>query len=156
MREVRLTAMITTDPERAFRLLSDFAEYPRFMPSVRSVDVRQRSADGCISSWEVTFREGVLKWVERDRLDPRRLRIEFEQIEGDLLAFQGAWQVDAAGGENACAHFSSTFDLGIPSLATFLEPIAQDALIENISNIIRGLFGAESRIALPSARTAAE
>jgi hypothetical protein len=42
--------------------------------------------------------------------------------------------------------FDGVFDLGIPSLAEFLEPVAADALVENISHVISGLFGKSAQI----------
>jgi ribosome-associated toxin RatA of RatAB toxin-antitoxin module len=141
MREVSVTALIDADANRAYRLLSDFAEYPRYMSSVRTVTVHEQTDQGCISAWEIDFREGVLKWTERDRFDAAQRCIAFEQIDGDMEIFKGAWRVIAVGAEQARVEFTSVFDMGIPSLAAFLEPVAQDALIDNISKVIAGLFG---------------
>jgi hypothetical protein len=113
------------------------------MSSVRKVE---SARPDCISSWEVEFRDGLLKWTERDRFSQERLRIEFSQIEGDLEAFYGYWQVTPA--EGGCiVMFSAVFDLGIPSLTAFLEPVAQNALEENVSKVIRGCLVKTARLA---------
>ena len=146
MREVWISAVVRSPADEAYRLLSDFDAYPRYMSSVRSVSVRDRSQEGCLSAWEVEFREGTLKWVERDTFRPAEHRIDFEQIEGDLLVFKGSWQVTPAAEEQSDILFQSVFDLGIPSLAAFLEPVAEDALVENVAKVLRGLFGDVSRL----------
>lgn len=141
MRNVNVTALVHTNSREAYQRLSNFAAYPDHMSSVRGVSVAEASEEGCLSSWEVAFREGTLKWLERDRFFPAQLRIDFDQVEGDLDVFRGRWQVNAAADDAAQITFDSTFDLGIPSLAAFLEPVAAEALVENISHVITGLFG---------------
>ena len=145
MREVWIDAAVRSTADEAYQLLSNFDAYPRYMSSVRSVDVREHSEQGCLSAWEVSFREGTLKWIERDTFRPEAHRIDFEQIEGDLLVFKGSWQVEADG-KGSRVRFRSVFDLGIPSLAAFLEPVAEDALVENIEKILRGLFGEDAQV----------
>jgi hypothetical protein len=60
--------------------------------------------------------------------------------------------VDAAPGSEVL--FSARLDMGIPSLADALEPIAARTLIDNIVSIVRGLVGpaelAESAIEVPA------
>src|ERR1043166_7404089 len=130
MRNVHIHANIRRHPEETYDLLVDFRSYPQYMASVRKVELLEDSGVHCVSSWEVEFRDGLLRWTERDTFLRERLRIEFAQIEGDLEAFSGSWEVTRAQ-EGSIVTFSSVFDLGIPSLAAFLEPVAQAALEEN-------------------------
>jgi hypothetical protein len=115
------------------------------MSSVRQVEIREDLGTSCISAWEVEFRDGLLRWTERDTFLRERLRIEFRQIDGDLEAFSGSWEV-ARAEEGSTVTFAAVFDLGIPSLAAFLEPVAQAALEENVARMLRGLFGADCAI----------
>ena len=89
---------------------------------------------------------------DRDTFDPGALSITFRQLEGDAAIFDGSWQcLDAATGSEIM--FSARLDMGIPSLADALEPIAARTLIENIVSIVRGLVGhaelAASDVAVP-------
>jgi carbon monoxide dehydrogenase subunit G len=87
------------------------------------------------SDWEVNFRNGILKWQEIDRVDREARTMSFVQTEGDLASFSGEWRVE--GDEDATTiHFRADFDLGIPSLATMLDPVAERALRSNISELI--------------------
>lgn len=145
MREATLTAIVARDATSVYEALADFGSYPRHMSSVRKVDVLTRSGSGCTSAWEVEFRNGLLRWTEKDDFDPDFLRITFAQVEGDLEAFSGRWEVTPL--DMGClVTFSAVFDLGIPSLAAFLEPVAESAIEENVSKVLRGLFGAECHV----------
>ena len=147
MRTVSIRTTVHREPAEIYRLLADFRAYPRHMPSVRKVDVAEGDGRQCVSSWEVDFRDGILKWTERDVFSPEKLRIEFSQIEGDLDVFSGYWQVASNDdGDGGSVVFCARFDLGIPSLAAFLEPVAQKALEENVEKILNGLFGEGHRI----------
>jgi ribosome-associated toxin RatA of RatAB toxin-antitoxin module len=129
-----------------YATLADFERYPELSDAVRSVAVTEVSENLTVSSWEVTFRAGLLRWTEEDMFDPGTLSITFRQLEGDIAIFDGSWQcVDATPGSEIL--FSARLDMGIPSLADALEPIAVRTLIDNIVSIVRGLVGSAELIA---------
>ena len=137
---VAVTALVPgVSPDEVFAAVADFAAYPRHTDAVRAVVVRP-TGEGVESDWEVTFRTGVLAWTERDVVDPAGRRIVFEQLDGDFTVFTGSWVVepDAAGSTVA---FEASFDLGMPSLAPMIDPIAERALADNIRAILGGLLG---------------
>jgi ribosome-associated toxin RatA of RatAB toxin-antitoxin module len=136
-----------------YETLADFERYPELSDAVRSVAVTEVSENLTVSSWEVTFRAGLLRWTEEDTFDPGALSITFRQLEGDIAAFDGSWQcVDATPGSEIL--FSARLDMGIPSLADALEPIAVRTLIDNIVSIVHGLVGSAelvaSQVAVPT------
>ena len=147
MRRVCLRARVPVTVGATYDRLSDFAVYPDLAPSVLRVrvfddvleDGRRRS---CRSSWEVTFRNGVLCWEEEDEFDFDRRIVSFQQIEGDLEVLKGSWSVReaASGGSEVC--FEAEFDLGLPGLEDFLEPVAQRALEDNVRELMTRLFDA--------------
>jgi ribosome-associated toxin RatA of RatAB toxin-antitoxin module len=129
-----------------YQTLADFERYPQLCDAVRSVAVTQVSDNVTVSHWEVTFRAGLLRWTEQDTFDPGALSITFRQLEGDAAVFDGSWQcLDAATGSEIM--FSARLDMGIPSLADALEPIAVRTLIDNIVSIVRGLVGRAELVA---------
>src|SRR5215471_2727191 len=134
---------VTSAPGRGaaelYPLLCDFERYPEFTPAVRSVRVID-SADGVtVSSWEVLFRTGILRWTEEDRLDADAHTITFKQTQGDVEYFAGVWSLrDISDGCEV--RFSADFDLGIPALGSILEPIAERALTDNIQAILAGML----------------
>ena len=129
-----------------YQTLADFERYPELSDAVRSVAVTEMSENRTVSRWEVTFRAGLLRWTEEDTFDPGALSITFRQLEGDAAVFDGSWQcLDAAPGSEIT--FSARLDMGIPSLADALEPIAARTLVDNIVSIVRGLVGQAELVA---------
>jgi len=154
MRAVRLRLHVPNQPASdVYAALADFERYPVLCEAVRSVAVTEVSENRSVSRWEVTFRAGLLRWAEEDVFDPGALTITFRQLDGDIAVFDGSWRcVDAAPGSEVV--FCARLDMGIPSLADALEPIAARTLIDNIVSIVRGLVGAaelaESGLEVPA------
>jgi len=147
MRTVRLRLHVPHKPaSEVYAALADFGRYPELCDAVKNVAVTEVSENRTVSAWEVTFRAGLLRWTEQDMFDPGTLSITFHQIEGDIAVFDGSWEcVDAAEGSEIV--FSARLDMGIPSLADALEPIAVRALTDNIVSIVRGLIGSAELVA---------
>lgn len=128
-------------PAEAYDRISEFARYPELTATVENVVVHPPSPDGSVlSEWTVHFRNGLLKWTERDTFAPEQLSLGFEQVTGDFATFRGTWRVTADGG-GTLVRFEAEFDLGIPTLAAILEPVAEAALRDNILKILAGLLG---------------
>jgi ribosome-associated toxin RatA of RatAB toxin-antitoxin module len=141
MRTVRLRLHVPhKSSSDVYATLANFERYPILCEAVQKVAVTEVSENRTVSNWEVAFRAGLLRWTEEDTFDPGALTIMFRQLEGDIAVFDGSWQcVDAAPGSEVL--FSARLDMGIPSLADALEPIAVRTLTDNIVSIVRGLFG---------------
>jgi hypothetical protein len=142
MRSTRLrVALPTNDAGAALARIADFAAFPALAEDVRSVDVRAWDAlpedvTGGTSSWVVSFRRGVLSWVERDTVDSAAQRIDFQQVTGDFADFHGSWRVTP--GE---VLFEATYDFGIDSMAAILDPIAERVIKRVVRSALSGLFG---------------
>ena len=147
MRTVRLRLHVPgKTASDVYGTLADFERYPELSDAVRSVTVTEVSENFTVSHWEVAFRAGLLCWTEEDTFDPGALSITFRQLQGDAAVFDGSWQcADAAQGSEIV--FSARLDMGIPSLADALEPIAARTLIDNIVSIVNGLVGHAELIA---------
>ena len=147
MRTVRLRLHVPRKPaSHVYATLADFERYPRLCEAVQNVTVTGVSEHLTVSHWEVTFRAGLLRWTEEDTFDPGALTITFRQLDGDIAVFDGSWQCsDTAQGSEIV--FCARLDMGIPSLADALEPIAVRTLIDNIVSIVRGLVGRAELVA---------
>lgn len=138
-----------TDIDTAFARITDFAAYPSCSDTVREVLVTP-SADGHTTSrWSVNFRSGILCWTELDRIDATALRVDFCQTEGDFELLDGSWQLDRDG-DDVVVQFRARFDLGIPTLAAIIDPLAERAFVHTISSALLGLLGDQVRITKPS------
>ena len=153
MRTIRLEMRVPERPASdVYRTLTDFPRYPELSSAVRSVVVTEVDDSTSVSTWEVAFRAGILRWTEEDRFDRDALTITFAQTAGDVAEFDGSWEcLDAPGG--SVIVFSARLDMGIPSLADALEPIAVRALIDNTLSIVTGLVGPGGVVATEAAPT---
>lgn len=137
---IRVTVSASADvgPDEAFRRLADYESYAAHTSTVRSIEVYERGGE-LFSTWTVDFRGGLLCWTERDLVDPERRILAFTQVHGDLDRFDGEWTVEAD--DAGCRMtFAAELDLGIPSLSPIVDPVARQALHDNICTILRGLF----------------
>ena len=129
------------DPDQAFDRIRQFERYPELTTAVQEVCLEPAAADGSVlSRWTVHFRNGLLRWTERDSFHPDARTVVFEQVKGDFSVFTGSWRVVGTPGGSEVT-FDSAFDLGIPTLAAILDPVAISALRTNILLILRGLLG---------------
>jgi len=137
MRNVALTVHIAAgDPRGALARIAEFERFPGLAADVRQVTSREDESD-----WVVNFRRGLMRWTERETVDPGRLRIEFEQVEGDFAAFSGSWQlVPGIGG--CVVRFEAAWDFGIESLAGIMDPIAERVIKRVVCEVLAGLFSA--------------
>ncbi|MFI1353160.1 SRPBCC family protein [Streptomyces sp. NPDC020898] len=152
MREVIVQVVVEERTARqAYELICDFSRYPELTDKVNEVVVHLPEGDGSIrSDWTVVFRNGLMRWSERDRFVPETLTVEFEQIKGDFEVFHGSWVCEEREEDGTAATvvtFRSVFDLGIPSLAEILDPVAESTLRDNILRILEGLMGSVTPMA---------
>ncbi|MER7399039.1 SRPBCC family protein [Streptomyces sp. NPDC000151] len=144
MRHVSLHALARgLAPADAYHRITDFRRYPELTDTVREVNVGPPLPDGSVvSEWVVSFRGGLMRWQERDTFSPKTLTLTFEQTEGDFQTFEGSWRC-AASDDGTLIVFTASFDLGIPTLAEILDPVAESTLRTNIARILAGLVDAE-------------
>jgi ribosome-associated toxin RatA of RatAB toxin-antitoxin module len=144
MRHVVLHALADgLAPADVYGRITDFRRYPELTDTVREVRVDAPLPDGSlVSEWTVTFRGGLMRWRERDSFSPETLSLTFEQLSGDFQTFEGSWRCEPRDGGTLIV-FTASFDLGIPTLAEILDPVAESTLRTNIARILVGLVGAE-------------
>ncbi len=141
MRTVTLETLVpAARVDAVFARVSDFGRYPEYTDAVREVTITDHDDGTVDSDWSVVFRNGLLCWSERDHIDPAAYTITFSQTDGDFDTFHGSWQAYQAG-PDATLTFTAHFDLGMPSLAAIIDPIAEHTLRDNMQRILRGLFG---------------
>jgi ribosome-associated toxin RatA of RatAB toxin-antitoxin module len=124
----------------AFDRLADFGSYAALAPSIRSIDVERVDDNTVRTKWNVSFRGGTMKWTEEDRLDRAAGKITYDLVEGSLKEFKGAWELkDVDGGSEV--RFTCEFGLGMPAMSSFIDPLAERAIRDNVKEILQGLFG---------------
>jgi len=122
---------------RVWGMVAEFERYPAVMPSVLAVTFLQRSELSAVSAWRILLDGTEMTWEEQDVFEPYR-RISFEQIDGDLAAFRGAWHFTDLGG-GVRVELSLEFDIGIPSLAAVLNPLGAEAIRANAHDMLTAI-----------------
>jgi ribosome-associated toxin RatA of RatAB toxin-antitoxin module len=143
MRHVVLHALADgMESAAVYHRITDFRRYPELTDTVREVRVDTLPDGSVVSDWTVLFRGGLMRWRERDTFAPDTLTLNFEQLDGDFQTFEGSWRCEPRDGGTLVV-FTAAFDLGIPTLAEILDPVAESTLRSNIARILEGLVGAE-------------
>jgi ribosome-associated toxin RatA of RatAB toxin-antitoxin module len=140
MKQLTIIKQLPFSATYTYDRLSDFTLFEETCSAVISVEVNSVSDEETLSNWTVHFHDGEMQWQERDRFNKDKLRIEFEQTEGDAEEFNGSWQVNERGSDCCEIIFSAEFCMGIPSLADILEPIAEQAISQNINQMLDQMF----------------
>ena len=141
MRSTELRGRVAgLEPAEVFERLGRFELYTELGPSIRSIEVEHIDAHTMRSKWDVDFRGGSMRWTEEDRLDPEAGTITFSLVEGNLREFSGQWKVSEVDGGSEVS-FAVQFAIGMPSMASFIDPVAEQAIRENLGAVLQGLFG---------------
>ncbi|HBQ94925.1 MAG: cyclase [Sulfobacillus benefaciens] len=138
MPTVTVAEVVRADGVPIYSVLSDMAAFPRFMKNVQSVSVVERGEGFTHSQWVVKLQGATFKWTERDDFFPDEGRITYRQIEGDLKTFEGYWQLEPVS-EGTRVILQTTFEFGMPMLASLLNPVAKLALRDNAKAMIRAI-----------------
>jgi ribosome-associated toxin RatA of RatAB toxin-antitoxin module len=120
-----------------YALMSNLESYAKCGAAVRSLTVARENGK-VVSTWEVTFHGGIMKWTEEDIFMPEEHALKFHQIDGDMDSFNGEWRITDTS-EGCVVDYRVEFDLGLPGLSSILEPIAMQALRDNTRGILTAL-----------------
>ncbi|GAB3469399.1 SRPBCC family protein [Actinophytocola sediminis] len=148
MRSIQLSAAVPgVAPVEAFDRLTDITVFSRYSGEIRSIVESQPHAPGVPrhTDWQVEFRRGLLTWTQWDDRDHGVREVRFGQVDGDFADFGGAWRVQPAG-VGSRVLFEVTYDFGIESLASAMDPIAERLLLRVAGDIMRGIFGPATEI----------
>ena len=137
---VAVSERLKSSVDATWALVRDVERYPSLMESVRRVERLSTGpeAGGTSTSrvgWEVDIEGSVLRWIERETVDERRMRITFEQESGDLDRFRGHWQVTPVDAETT----EVTLEIDFPMLREVLDPFATDAIRRNSVDMLLSL-----------------
>src|SRR5579872_6631001 len=133
------TSIVVAAPARVvYELAKDQERFPQFMPDVEIVIVLERHPDRAISRWKTLVEEAPIEWIEEDRFDDERLRIDYRLLEGDLDTFEGSWTFDERDGETHVA-LGVEYDFGVPTLAELIGPTLHKKVLENSEMMLAAL-----------------
>ena len=135
---VERTLVIAAPPADVFAVARRLEEFPQFMPNVRSITVLQEGDGWQETEWHVSVAGRELRWTERDEFDEQALRISYRLTGGDVKKFEGEWRFEPMP-EGTRVVLVVDFDLGVPMLASFLDPVLVKAVEKNSDAMLEAI-----------------
>lgn len=125
MTKVSRSITINASPEKAFEVITDFENYPQFLPEVKDVVIGNESAKGAVVSFTMHMVKSVKLTLKFKLSKPTT--VSWELVQGDMMrSNSGSWKLTKLSGNKTKATYSVDVEFGLlvpNSLGT--------ALIEN-------------------------
>ncbi|MBQ7528866.1 aromatase/cyclase [bacterium] len=138
MAYVERSIEVKCDPCEAYKLASDMASYPQFMPDVQSVEIVKRADHMTVTDWVTEIDGTEIIWTEEDHFDDENLVINYRLIDGDLDKFEGQWIF--ASSEDGCKiTLTVDFDFGIPELIHLIGGVLEIKVGENSDMMLNSI-----------------
>ncbi len=135
---VETSIAISAPARTVYELAKEQERFPEFMPDVEAVVVLERHSDHLLTRWKTLVEEAPIEWIEEDRFDDERLRIDYKLLEGDLETFEGAWTFEERDGQTHVV-LGVEYDFGVPTLAELIGPTLQKKVRENSEMMLAAL-----------------
>lgn len=135
---VETATKVAAPAATVYELAKDQERFPEFMPDVELVVVLERHPDRVVSRWKTLVEEAPIEWIEEDRFDDQRLRIDYKLLEGDLDKFEGSWSF-VQDGATTHVTLGVDFDFGVPTLAELIGPTLERKVRENSEMMLAAL-----------------
>jgi ribosome-associated toxin RatA of RatAB toxin-antitoxin module len=138
--EVSLDIDVKAPLDPVWAAVLDIERYPDVMANVVSVVIEEwEEATVRRTEWAMTLKGATLVWRDREWIDHEGHRVTFSQVSGDLERWEGAWILESKSDALTRVQLTISFEIGIPLLASMLNPVAQRALHENCLEMLRGV-----------------
>lgn len=125
------TRVLPYTPRQMYDLVADVKRYPEFLPWCAATRVRMSEPEGdtqvMLADMVISFKVFREKFVTRVRLDPDRMRIDSEYIDGPFRHMHSTWQFREA--EGGCeVDFHVDFEFRSAILQSVIGVVFNDAM----------------------------
>lgn len=129
---VTASFFVSATPREAYRILTDHAKLPQFMPNLDACHVRKQGPGW--AEVEMTNSRGTM--VLRREFEPPR-SIRWSLVEAPMLKrVDGAWRLDGVDGGTILT-YDSEVETSVPVPAFVIRMVQQDSLNDLVSNVRR-------------------
>ena len=112
-------------PQRMFEIVSDLADYPRFIPNVKAMEVRpDPAANGAnvqLARMTLFFGPITQAYTSRVVLDDKALTIKAKAVDGPFAYLDSVWSFETEG-MGTRVRFEIDFKISNPLIAAVAEP----------------------------------
>ena len=78
MTYVARNVTIKGEPEKAYALIKEMEDFPKFMPDVQSVEVVRRGENMTVTDWVTEVDGTEIIWTEEDHFDDEHLTVDYK------------------------------------------------------------------------------
>ncbi len=118
MPSFRTVRRVAHSPQRMFDLVADVERYPEFLPFCKSLSVKRRTMDeagieSVVAAMSVGYKAINESFTSRVKLDPAKLRIVAEYVDGPFSFLDNRWTFMAdttKGPDGAAVEFYITYE----------------------------------------------
>jgi len=128
--------------DAVYALAKNIEAFPEFMGDVKSITVKERSADGChtVVDWVGIVKEfkTTVKWTEEDFWDDSEHTCTFTQVKGDYKVYDGKWTFTDLGGRT---RFDSEIEVeyDVPLVGALIKGLIAKKMKENVDNMLAAI-----------------
>lgn len=112
-------------PQRMFDIVADLADYPRFIPNCKAMDIRKDPAAGeldvRLATMTLAFGPVTQAYTSRVALDHTALTIKAKAVDGPFAYLDSVWSF-ASEGMGTRVRFEIDFKISNPFIAAVAEP----------------------------------
>lgn len=133
---------------RAYALIKNVADYPAYMPSVKSIEIITENGNEMVTRWNTEIDGAPLNWIQNIQSDDIRRELVFTSTEGDFDVFQGRWFITESNGR-IFLNLLIEYKLGIPIIEEVLGPILKEKIKTNSDMMLKAIADRLSAMAGP-------
>jgi len=128
---------------KVFDLARKVEDFPKFMPDVKTVEVRERRPDGhCISYWEAVASlqniKKIVRWEEEAHWNAVDFTSSFAQTKGDYKHYNGSWEFETEG-DSTHVRLTVDYDLGLPLVGALINKLLDKIMKDNCDSMLKAL-----------------
>lgn len=135
-KEIEISAPL----EEIFEIAQNVEDYPRFMPSIKSVRILEKEGNRRITEWIARVEElgRTIKWKEEDFWDDRLKECRFRLLEGDFNRYEGIWTFQRKG-DATLVRLKIEYEMHIPLIGALLQGLIRRKVEESATDMLEGL-----------------
>jgi coenzyme Q-binding protein COQ10 len=124
--------------EQVYAMARNSSLYPEFMPDVKSIEVVERSLDGCriVIRWTGTIKQlkRDVTWLGEEVWDDKARTCRFSLLKGDYGTYSGVWKFSECQGGT---RFDS--EVEIQSVVPIADGLAARVLKKNLDSLFSAI-----------------
>lgn len=138
MVHIELTIKLNCNKQRAYEVLKNIADFPKFMRDVKKLEILEDAPNKLVTAWEVDVDGATVIWKEEDIYDDEALCMKFRMIEGDYQSYTGEWKIkDTSAGTELS--LTADFDWGIPVFEKFVGHILKRKACKSLKGMLNAI-----------------